>query len=280
MKNLILSGFTDEYSKDFSEQCEAARKLGLGYIELRGVDGKSFLKHSFAELEAAAKKLEDASVKVSSLGSPLGKVLCDCDIADLRGKTLAACRAADLFGCSTARIFSFYMPDGKNKADCLSDVLKRLDLMIDIATENGVKLCHENEADIYGEDPESCLELIERSGGALGCVFDMGNFVLGGYDPAAAYEILKPHITYFHIKDALKAGAIVPPGKGDAEILNILRDHSKSAEGRFFASLEPHLETFDGRNALSGRQYVNPYKYKDPQTAFADAVSKFRELTE
>ena len=279
MKNLILSGFTDEYSKNFREQCEAAQRLGLGYIELRGVDGKSFIKHSEAELESAARMLEEYSLKVSSLGSPLGKYPCDCDRKELREKVLALLSVADLFGCKLARVFSFYLPAGRDRKDCRSDVLSRLDLMIDTAAGRGVTLCHENEADIWGESPDCCRELLEAFGGSLGCVFDMGNFVLGGYDPADAYRKLKKHINYFHIKDALFAGAIVPPGKGEAKIKEILSDYSAGSDGPFFASLEPHLETFDGQNALSGRHYDNPYKYETPQAAFTDAAAKFRELT-
>ena len=101
-----------------------------------------------------------------------------------------------------------------------------------LAREYGVTLCHENEAKIYGDVPSRCKELMEHFGGELKCVFDMGNFVLEGVDPYEAYKMLQDDIAYFHIKDALYAGAIVPAGRGEARIKDILdRDlmHSLAA---------------------------------------------------
>ena len=90
--------------------------------------------------------------------------------------------------------------------------------------------------------------------------------------------MLKNDIAYFHIKDALEEGAIVPAGKGDAKIKEILSAHREYANEDFFVSLEPHLQTFSGLNALVGRSFKNPYQYADQKSAFADAVTKFREL--
>ena len=41
MNKLILSAFADEYADGLKEQCEALNKFGIGYIELRGVNGKN-----------------------------------------------------------------------------------------------------------------------------------------------------------------------------------------------------------------------------------------------
>jgi sugar phosphate isomerase/epimerase len=107
----------------------------------------------------------------------------------------------------------------------------------------------------------------------------MGNYVLEGVNPyPEAYELLKKDIAYFHIKDALKEGAIVPAGRGDARIKEILNAHKNYAAKDFFVSLEPHLQTFSGLNALKGRDFDNPYKYEDCKTAFIDAAKKLREL--
>ena len=114
----------------------------------------------------------------------------------------------------------------------------------------------------------------------MGCVFDMGNFVLEGVNPIDAYETLKDHISYFHIKDALYDGAIVPAGRGEAMIGEILAKHRANANCDFYASLEPHLQTFSGLNALVGRSFQNPYQYPDLQSAFTDAVKQFKGLME
>ena len=156
------------------------------------------------------------------------------------------------------------------------DALEKLVLL---AREHGVTLCHENEAKIYGDIPARCREILDYFGGEMKCVFDMGNFVLENVDPyPEAYELLKKDIAYFHIKDAFSAGAIVPPGKGEAKIAEIISAHKLYAENDFFVSLEPHLQLFSGLNALVGRSFENPYQYNDAQSAFTDAVMKFKEI--
>ena len=94
----------------------------------------------------------------------------------------------------------------------------------------------------------------------------------------AAYRMLRDHIRYFHIKDALYEGAIVPPGCGNAKIGEILAEHKVFADKDFFISLEPHLQLFSGLNALVGRSFENPYKYESAELAFADAHKKLLEL--
>ena len=106
---------------------------------------------------------------------------------------------------------------------------------------------NENEAKIYGAAPDRCREIIDCFGGEIKCVFAMGNFVLEGVDTySEAYGILQDSIAYFHIKDALYTGAIVPPGKSKACIKEILSEHGQYPKADFFVSLEPHLQLFGG----------------------------------
>ena len=93
-----------------------------------------------------------------------------------------------------------------------------------------------------------------------------------------AYGLLRDGIAYFHIKDALYEGAIVPPGAGKAKIREILDTHSERADAPFFVTLEPHLQLFSGLNALVGRSFDNPYKYSDSESAFEDALKRLKEL--
>ena len=107
----------------------------------------------------------------------------------------------------------------------------------------------------------------------------MGNFVLDGYKPYPdAYELLKDYISYFHIKDALYEGAVVPPGLGKGDIPAILQRHLKETGKDVLITLEPHLQTFDGLNALVGKTFENPYKYETQEIAFLDAVGKIKEI--
>ncbi len=278
MSRYILSAFADEYAASAREQLQALCRFGIGYVELRGVDGKNISSLSPCEVAALKLLLDEYGIRVSAIGSPIGKIALDGDLEGHLALARNTFEAARTLGTRYVRMFSFYAPAGKCITECRSQVLEALGRLLDLADEYGVVLCHENEAAIFGDTPQRCLELIRYFEGRLRCVFDMGNFVLEGVDPTVAYRLLQPHIAYFHIKDALGAGAVVPPGKGEACIGEILCAHSSYAKEDFFVSLEPHLQTFDGLNALVGRLFENPYQYPDARAAFEDAVHKFREM--
>ena len=279
MAKLILSAFADEYATDFTSQLKALNNFGFGYIEVRGVDGKNVSTLNNEEVKLAKTKLNDYGIKVSSIGSPLGKIKLDDDLNAHYETAKRVFETANELGAKNIRMFSFYMPDGKTPDDCEAEVIDAVGNLVKIASEYGVTLCHENEAKIYGESPEKCKKLLDTFGGKLKCVFDMGNFVLDGFKPYPdAYNLLSNHVEYFHIKDSLYAGAIVPPGKGEAQIKQILDDYKLNGKKDTFITLEPHLQTFDGLNALVGKSFDNPYKYENAQVAFTDAVNKLKEL--
>jgi len=279
MSNIILSAFSDEYADSFQDQLCGMQKHGFSYIEARFIDKKNVSTLSKDEVKTAKALLDAHGIGVSAIGSPLGKIRLDEDMNAHLETARRVFETANGFGAKYIRVFSFYAPEGKEITDMRDDVVEGLLKMLAVAKEHGVTLCHENEAKIYGDVPSRVRELIDATDGALKCVFDMGNYVLEGVDPyPEAYELLKKDIEYFHIKDALSAGAIVPPGKGEAKIREILTAHSAYAKNDFFVTLEPHLECFSGLNALVGRSFENPYKYENGQCAFDDAVLKFREL--
>lgn len=278
MAKYVLSAFADEYSSSLDIQLEALKSFEITHTELRFADNKNIADYSDEDVCRLQKMLEKYGIKVNSIGSPLGKIKIDDDIEAHLEKTERVCSIASALNSPFVRIFSFYPPDGKNIHDYKDQIFSSLEKMIDIAEKYNVRLCHENEAKIYGEQPERCLELLEYFKGRLGCVFDMGNFALEGYDSMAAFEKLCPYIDYFHIKDALGAGAIVPPGCGEARIADILSLYKNKYNKDTFVTLEPHLQTFSGLNALTDRTFDNPYKYDTLQDAFTDAVNKMKDV--
>ena len=280
MNKYIISAFADEYSPETEKQLIAMNVFDITHIEPRFLDKKNVSDLTEDEAYAVKALFDKYGIKINSIGSPIGKIKLDGDMEAHKKKTEHVCKIANIFGAKYIRIFSFYGADGEDILDCRDRVFDALEALISIAEQYNVRLCHENEAKIYGERPEKCLELLEHFGGRLGCVFDMGNFALEGYDPMAAYEMLSPYIDYFHIKDSLAAGAIVPPGCGEARIEDILKLHAKDGDGEVFVTLEPHLQTFSGLNALVGKGFDNPYKYDTLQDAFSDAVTKLKEILE
>ena len=279
MGKIILSGFADEYSSNFTEQLEGMRSFDIGYVEVRGVDGKNVSVLTKDEVKEMKHKLDFYGMGVSAIGSPIGKVKLDGDINAHFEMARGVFETAGELGAKYIRMFSFYAPEGKNILDYKESVYENLSRLSDLAKSHGVVLCHENEAEIYGNIPTRCREIYDNFGGDIKTVFDMGNYVLEGVDPyPEAYNLLKDSIAYFHIKDALSAGAIVPPGKGEASIKEILADYVKYSDRDFFVSIEPHLQLFSGLNALVGRKFENPYKYNDEKEAFTDAVNKLKEI--
>lgn len=279
MAKLILSAFSDEYSDNLTEQLEAMQKFGIGYIELRHADGKNVSEMTYGDVTGVIEKCNAYGIGVSAIGSPLGKIAIDGDIDAHMELAKRVCETAARLNAKNVRMFSFYLPDGEDPKQYRGAVVDAVGRMLEIAFAFGVTLCHENEAKIYGETPARCADLLSYFGSKLRAVFDMGNFVLDGHKPYPdAYDVLFPHIEYFHIKDALYQGAIVPAGRGEAQIGEVLRDYCKRGEKDTFITLEPHLETFAGLNALVGKKFENPYKYENAQAAFADAVASLGAL--
>lgn len=279
MSKPILSAFADEYKKEFDGQIEGLKKFGINYIELRFVGGTNVADLTPDEVKCVKKKLDENNIKVSAIGSPLGKINTADDMDAEMQKAERVFKTANELEAKNIRMFSFYLDEKKTATENRSIVFSSLERMVKLASKYNVTLCHENEAKIYGESPESCKEILDYFGGELKCVFDMGNFMLDNYKTYPdAYNLLKDYIEYFHIKDSLSSGAIVPPGCGEAQIPELISAFSKDSKKDFFITLEPHLQTFSGLNALVGKGFENPYKYETREAAFADAVEKIKAI--
>lgn len=272
MGRMLISAFADEYDKDGKIHTAYLESKGIKYIEPRFVNGINVADLTKAEAAEYKSLLDSHGITASAIGSPIGKI----NLADDFDEHLVLARRcfenARILGAKFIRMFSFYLKDGQTREQARVEVIERISALLDLADEYGLTLCHENEANIYGEDADHCLDLMCHFGGRLKCVFDTGNFILDGVETYPyAYELLRDHIAYFHIKDSLSVGAIVPPGCGEGRILDVLKAHRRNYEGDFFVSLEPHLETFDGLNKLVGKKFENPYKFESKEIAFDHA---------
>ncbi len=242
-----ISGFSDEIASDIITQFEVLNKLGISYFEPRFVDGKNISSLTDEEVRDLKAKMEKYNIKVSSIGSPIGKIKLTDDFDEhfeLFKRTVAIAKALDT---KYIRIFSFYHDGEEWTKEEREEVLSKLHKMLAYAKEQDIVLLHENEKDIYGDIWERCLDVMKE----LYCdnfkaVFDPANFVQCQSDTKLAYENLKPYIAYMHIKDAyLKDGRVVPAGMGDGNLEYILSDLIKNGFDGFL-SLEPHLGAFEG----------------------------------
>ncbi len=250
MMNFKISGFADEMDSNFDAQIEGLKKLGMSYIEPRGIDGKNVSEISEEEAKAVKAKLDAAGIKVSSIGSPIGKIDINGDFQAHLELLKKVIKTAKILDTKYIRVFSFFM-DTTKAAEYKDKVLSQMKRMVEIAEAEGVILLHENEKGIYGDVPERCMDIVEYvNSPALGVVFDPANFVQCGAETYPyGFNLLKNHITYMHIKDALADGEVVPAGYGIGHVPEILTELDKMGYTGF-TSLEPHLGSFEGLAAL------------------------------
>lgn len=246
-----LSGFSDEIAESVEEQFTVLNKLKIGYFEPRGIDGKNIASLSDEEVSVLKEKMDRHGIKVSSIGSPIGKVKLEEPFEAHFKAFQRVVEIAGQLGAKYIRIFSFYHEGGKWSEEEREEVLSRLRRMITYAKEREVILLHENEKDIYGDTAERCEDLMrELSCPYFKAVFDPANFVQCKQDTLQAYEKLKEYIAYMHIKDArLADGSVMPAGAGDGNVEEILRRLMENGYDGFL-SLEPHLGSFTGLKAL------------------------------
>ena len=269
MARFITSAFADEAAQDLSAQIAACKANGISAIEMRGVNGKNISDITPGEAREIKAQLDAAGIAVSSIGSRYGK--CEFDFGAFRQTV----EAAVILEAEYIRMFSFYEGTREERFGWVKQ-------MADYSMEHGVKCCHENESRIYGEGPEACKELLDFCGENLGCVFDFANFLGCGCDAMEAYEILKPYITYFHIKDyCTDWKQTVPAGWGAGRIAEILADFDQSTFGSVWLSIEPHLKVFDGMGAFdpeTQKKLEEKQAYATHEESFAAAADALHEV--
>ena len=276
MANFILSAFADEASEDLSGQIAALRRNGIRYIEPRSIGG-ALLEKTDAELQEIAETFSAAGIRVSSLGSPIGKYPIDKPFEDHLVQFRRALQVCRIFGTKNMRMFSFFVPQNR-LAECRDEVLRRMRILLAEAKEAGITLCHENEFGIYGQNPNEVKDLLTSLPGLRG-VFDPANYVTNGQDPIEGMKVTLPSLEYLHIKDAVMAKkSIVPSGKGDGRIDEAIRLADAARKGETFLSVEPHLFEFLAYKQIDQHELKNEYTFTTADEAFDCAVASLKEI--
>lgn len=274
-----IYAFADEASPSLEGQIAAMLRNGLSGVELRNVDGENVSTLSLGKARAIRRRLDDAGLRVWSAGSPIGKIDIEKDDFDKHAEVFRhTLEVADILGAPNLRMFSFYIPAGKDPADYRQQVVDRLGVLCGIASGSGVRLCHENEKGIYGDNAARCLDLLTALPDLSG-IFDPANFIQCGQDTWQAWEMLAPHIHYMHIKDARASGQVVPAGQGVGQVGRIAAAFLARG-GRAF-TVEPHLTEFVGLGALERegeKSLVGSYHYDSEDAAFDAACTAFKAL--
>ena len=284
-KKIIISGFADEIDPQLDVQLKVVKDLGMEYICFRAADGKGVAEYTLDEVkENILPRLNTAGVKVSSLGSPIGKIDIDDDAA--YEKQLAQldtlCQICNLLDCKYIRMFSFWMLN-KNPDEWKDEVLKKLRGFADVAAKYGVVLIHENEKDIYGDTAARCKVILdELASPYFKAAFDFANFVQCGEDTAQCWELLKEHVAYIHIKDAVAGkNENVVCATGDGKIPEILKKAIREDGYEGFLTLEPHLvlfATLQSLEVVDATEVISENKAKDGAEGYAMQYNALKDV--
>ena len=280
MTNVNIYAFADEASPYIDGQIVAMKRNGLQGVEIRGVDGQGISDISLEKAKEVKEKFDKAGLIVWSIGSPIGKIDIDGDIPAHFEKLRHTLEIANILGAKNIRLFSFYIPNGKNPDDYTDKVVELVKQMTEICKSYGVSACHENEKGIFGDTADRCLKLFEAIPDLKG-IFDFANFIQCGVDTLNAWQMLKEYTYYIHIKDALPDGTVVTAGNGNGNIPCIVKEFMNMGGKNF--TIEPHLTVFEGFSHLerNGDKTVIPNNtFSDSNTAFDAACNAFKTVLE
>ncbi|MBN2316858.1 MAG: sugar phosphate isomerase/epimerase, partial [Sedimentisphaerales bacterium] len=209
---------------------------------------KNIMDLTVAELKEAKKMIEDHGLKVSAIGSPIGKVKLDEPFQPHLDKFRHAVDLAVLFKTPYIRMFSYYAPEGKDINDYREQVMERMAAKVEALEDADVTMVHENEANIYGHTAANCVDMVETiNSPKLRLVYDPANFVWGEKltnNVEVCWPVMKPYVVHIHIKDwKLGSGDVGSvPGEGDGQIKELLAElAAMNYDGCM--TMEPHLQT-------------------------------------
>ena len=161
MLNYTISGFSDEIDKMVDVQFAHLNKLGIGWFEPRGIDGKNISDLDDADCAALAEKMKKYGIKVSSIGSPIGKIGIRDDFDAHMEKLARTIKIAKKLGARYIRVFSFYIPEGEEPETYRDEVMRRMKAMCALAEREDIVLLHENEKGIYGDIAPRCADILK-----------------------------------------------------------------------------------------------------------------------
>lgn len=277
MAEFVLSAFADEASKTLEGQINALRRNGIPHIEPRGLEGRSVMDLTDEEVIAYRDALKNAGITTYSFGSPIGKYDIDADFDAYLPTVRRALEITKLLGAENMRMFSFFVPQDR-LGECKDEVFRRIGIMLDMAREAGVRLCHENESKIYGQMPNEVALLLDAFPD-LYSVFDAANFRYNDADIDRGIEVSMRRPAYAHIKDAVyEPRAIVPSGEGEGKIGDLIDALDRTVGGRVTLTVEPHLAIFDGYSKIDTHTLKGKYTYESNDAAFDAAVTALKKI--
>ena len=224
-----VSCFADEIAESLDRQIEVLSRLGISYVELRSADGINVSDFTMNFAKEVKKKLDQANIRISAIGSPIGKIGIDDDFDAHLQKLSHTEQMADIFETPYIRMFSFYIPENYAAADCRSEVLFRMEAMVAEAAHNNITLLHENEKGIYGDNASRCLDLMQQFAGKhFSCTFDFANFIQCG-QVRIRQRLMKCSPPIFPMSTSRTRSLLPAKSFRQAQATDICRKFSKSS---------------------------------------------------
>ncbi len=233
---------TDEVSGDFSAALDWAVGKGLGWVEVRTVDGKNAADLDDAELGRVRREVDRRGLRVSALASPLFKCALDPsrpvekgDLFGSREEPLEAHFArlprvaaiARALGTDKVRVFSFWREREPRKH--LGEVVAHLKRASALAEREGVRLLLENEVTCNGGYADEVANIVRGADSpALRVLWDPGNEQYGGRVAyPEGYVLIRGLFEHVHLKDCARDAegrpSCVPIGRGETPLEAQLR---------------------------------------------------------
>lgn len=241
-----FSAFADEVDSDFNEQVKFLVSQKIGAIEIRFVNKKNIMDLNQSELLEVKDILDKNKIKVSAIGSPIGKVTIDLPFKEHFDKFKHAVELARFFNSPFIRVFSYYPPEGKVIDDYRDEVILRMKQKAACLEGTNLVMVHENEAHIYGHSAENCVDIVQSVNSPhLKLAYDPANFVWGESitdNVDRCWPMMKSQVVHVHIKDwklgSTDIGSM--PGEGDGQISELLKQLALG-EYNGYLTMEPHL---------------------------------------
>lgn len=278
MSNFKLCAFADEADPLLEGQIRALKENEISFLEVRGVNGQNITELTLSQAKEIHRQLHENGIQVWSVGSPIGKISLKDDFAahlELLKHTL---ELGEILEAANLRLFSFFLPKDNSVEECEAQVMEQMGKMLDVCGNFSLTPCHENEKGIYGSTAACCAKL-HKTFPTLKAVFDPANFIQCGQAVLPAWQQLEKQVEYFHVKDALSDGNVVPAGFGEGHLPELLAAYQKN--GGQVLTVEPHLTVFNGLEALERpgeTSLVGSYRYPTARAAFDAAVNALKTL--
>jgi sugar phosphate isomerase/epimerase len=236
-----LAVIGDELAQDCRVVAATAAQLGFDAVEIRSVDDTPphlLTDEAIAGLRAV---LDERSLAVAGFAGPVFKSALPVTGEEFRqaADLLAGCsRRAALLGAPHLRVFTFYRdgsPEPEHAARAVARVLGDDPLSVPLVVETGTRTNTPTMRHLL-----AFLDVLDRDD--VGILWDPGNSVFSGWDPAPFPADLEPglgRIRHVHVKDPDGTRGYVRLGDGDLNWPAIL---ARLAEIGYdgYVSLETH----------------------------------------